>query len=316
MSDLHLDPEVEILAGRLDRALPPNDSFIPPETQDSLVNTAALLARSAHAVPELSDSARESIKAKMLMKYQTIYPPPLTAVTTPRKQRRPFAAAIKWGAAAVLAITLVGASLTPVMAASVPGDTLYPVKRWVETIELAIASAPDTRVNVYLAQAERRAEEAVRLLARRQYNSEVMTQARQSIEAAQTIALEQGENNPALLERSTQIISVLALVEAQKPNLPDQASDHANRSGGDNANNASGSAGGSAAVDTPEAVRTQRPNTGRPTVDPEETDRVIITPRPFIAPQGQGSGQGQGQGQGGGQGQGPGQGGGQGQGPG
>ena len=68
------------------------------------------------------------------------------------------------GLAAVILVILVGTSGTVIASANtLPGDVLYPVKRGVEQIQLALPLPSDTKARLNLAYAERRAEEMAAL---------------------------------------------------------------------------------------------------------------------------------------------------------
>ncbi len=199
MSEMRNTPEQ--LAARLDRALPPGTTFTPPRTKDPLVNTAIDVA--ATPFPALSDEASKRIEARMLAAFDQQYPaehgkvhsngarpstgqPPVALVSKPR--RSPVPALLRWAAAAVLILIVLSGGLSAASASAVPGDTLYPVKRAVEQVELVFARTAADRAEVLLQQARRRAEEALVLTVRREDTNAVLLEARQDLIEAERLA--------------------------------------------------------------------------------------------------------------------------------
>src|SRR5690606_23297902 len=78
------------------------------------------------------------------------------------------------------------------MAASLPGEFLYPVKLAVEKVELALAFSPEAEAVVHLQQAERRVQEANALIDRGQFNDTVFLDALSSMAASADAARESG----------------------------------------------------------------------------------------------------------------------------
>lgn len=156
MSSQYTDPE--ILARRLDQALPPDSGYLPPQTPDPLVNTAAAVARMQ--VPELRADALVRIETRMFaaLDAQT---PPLRAL--PKRRRSPYTL-LRYASVASLILVLFIMSLAPSVASSLPTQPLYFVKQTIERAELALARDDASRAQVLVTQAERRAEEALALL--------------------------------------------------------------------------------------------------------------------------------------------------------
>lgn len=141
----------------------------PTGDEDPLVDAALQVSHASH--PELSAEAQARIEAQVLAAYAQHFPEPLpaeapVAVVSPVWRWQPVMrrAAIWTAAAAVVLILLLGL-VTPAVAASAPGDWLYPVKRAVERVELALAAHPAGQAATLMTHAERRVAEVATLLA-------------------------------------------------------------------------------------------------------------------------------------------------------
>jgi hypothetical protein len=100
--------------------------------------------------PAARDAIEERLRARMVKQPA---PPPTSRPTQ--------VALTQWLqiAAALLLVTVVlGAGIATASASSLPGDLLYPVKRWGESVLLQLATGPD-RVGALLDSAQRRLEE-------------------------------------------------------------------------------------------------------------------------------------------------------------
>ncbi len=161
MSEQHSTPDV--LARRLDQALPSGKNFTPPTTPDPLVNTATEIAKLS--VPSLTSAASSRIEARMLAAFDQQHQPRVMP-----RVRRTSGIVTRWAIAACAALVLLFAGLTPSVSAAVPGEPLYTVKQFYERVELATAFSPSAQVSVYLQHANRRAEEALTLLERNQFD--------------------------------------------------------------------------------------------------------------------------------------------------
>jgi hypothetical protein len=173
MTDTMTDPRS--LADRLDAALPPDRFDIPSMSDDPLVNTAQLFA--ALPQPLLSPVTKGQIRSQVLEAYRQ-----QTHRSVSMRSRT--IAALRWAAVVgiVLMLSLVG--VTRAALASVPGDTLYPVKEVVERVELALATSDQARASVQLKHAERRAQEALVLLDRGRWSPDLVTTALDDMIAA------------------------------------------------------------------------------------------------------------------------------------
>lgn len=293
-------PDIEQLAARLDRVLPPGTSFVPPKTKDPLVNTAMEIA--AIRFPSLSNNAVNRLEARMLTAYRAQYPnangtahrngnhsstptkapPPASpAVTAPR---RAVPVALRWAAAVVLIFIIFAGSATLASAASVPGDLLYPVKRAVEQVELAVALQPSQRASIYLQHAQRRAEEALLLTARGKDAETVITEARQDIVIARQTDPTLAEA-PALEARITAINELLEAADNPPATVPPAGQDEQPEAGAPVASATTTPSHTPTATATPSLTRTLPPTatrTPRPTAT--ETEEPTRTPRPSRTP--------------------------------
>ena len=189
----------EQLANDLDVVVPPErGKLTQADGEHPLVQTASRLANAPQ--PVLSADAKARIQAKMLQAMPK---------QQPRIIRLNYIA--KWAAAVLLLmIALVGGSY-PVMASSVPGDLLYPVKREVaEPIELALATTPIDEVDVHLTQAGRRLHEAdVLFYEQQRFDMALIESAERSIQSANEIASAHNLNIEARVVSLSQRIDVL-----------------------------------------------------------------------------------------------------------
>jgi len=107
-------------------------------------------ARQAAMRPAARDALEERLRARMAER------------PARRRIRRPARAALtRWlqiSAATLLAIVVLGVGVATASASSLPGDLLYPVKRWGESVLLQLATGPG-RVGALLDSAQRRLEE-------------------------------------------------------------------------------------------------------------------------------------------------------------
>jgi hypothetical protein len=149
--------------------------------------------------------------------------------------RSPFALnsirlVVRWGVAAGLALVFLFVGLRPAVLASVPGETLYPLKQAVEQVELQFAPSAQDRAFVHLAHAERRAQEALTLVERGQLASGIMTDALDELITAAEIARTDtniGSNVILQLEArtvqvNTLVIAVLTLAD-QSDQIPQES---------------------------------------------------------------------------------------------
>ncbi len=212
-----LNPQSERLAARLDRVLPPGQSFTPPPTRDPLVNTAAYLAQTP--VPPLSAEAVQRIETRLMSAFDSLHP---------RIVRRQALNVWRWAAAACVAFFLFAGGVTASAAWSVPGDPLYGVKQVIEQVELGAAFSPAAKASVYLNHAERRAHEALLLLSREQPVESLITAARDSLSAARdSLSAEpvDADESARINSRAAQISALVERVETAEsaPVTPESA---------------------------------------------------------------------------------------------
>lgn len=174
--------EPEVLAQRLDQVLPPGKKSVPSTLPDPFINTAVLLARTE--VPSLDARASLRIESRMLEAFNAQH-----ALRLPMRSRR-AAPLLRWALVASLAIILLIVGLSPAVAASLPGEPLYSVKQFYEKIELAAATTPPARASVYLRHADRRTQEALTLLERKQFAPELVSAALADIDSATQLETE------------------------------------------------------------------------------------------------------------------------------
>jgi hypothetical protein len=177
MSEQRYDPEV--LARRLDQALPAHKQFLPPVTPDPLVNAAAEIARLS--VPTLSSEATARIEAQMLAAFAEQDHPRRASRSSAARSPRGTRSLFQFALVASLVLVVLWMGLTPAIAASLPGEPLYRVKQLYETVELSAATTPAAKANVYVQHADRRAQEALALLERHQFDPAVGTSALSNI---------------------------------------------------------------------------------------------------------------------------------------
>ncbi len=187
------------LANRLDEVLPPHRSdILEPSDADPVIQAAVRLARGPH--PVLSADAVAQIQARMLAR-------------VPR-QRKPFQRqmVLRWAAAACLIMVILVSGTATVSAQSLPGDTLYPVKRLVERGRLAL-TGDEGEVELRLKYAERRLDEFAELQADRgEINADVLDDASDEMNTAfglmeKGVGLERGYQDKlvALSERQAEL---------------------------------------------------------------------------------------------------------------
>jgi hypothetical protein len=168
----------EILARRLDQVLPPDRTNIPGQTPDPLVNMAARMA--ALWTSEPSEIAVNRMEARMLAAFDRIYR------AQPQRQPRQWVGQMsRWAAAASLVLVLLMVGATSASAGSLPGEPLYPVKLLIEGLELTFAASPDVSANLKLHHAELRAQEALTLLDRGQYDETLIQTALRDLRDAE-----------------------------------------------------------------------------------------------------------------------------------
>lgn len=96
----------------------------------------------------------------------------------------------KAAAGFVVAMVVAGLVAVPASADSLPGDTLYPVKRQVEAVQRVMALSPESRAEIYLSQAQTRLEELQQLVEQDEFEESLLDDGFDSINESITIALE------------------------------------------------------------------------------------------------------------------------------
>lgn len=189
------------LRRRLDRAIPPGTHNLPPrgpEDDDPLVEVARRLARAPHIT--LSDQAVERIEARLMAEL---------AAGAGRGQRHAplIVRTTRWlalAAAAFAVLVMLAGGAAIASADSLPGEPLYPVKRAVERVQLAIAAQadePSLRVDL----AARRVDEFAALLERDQVYPRALEESSAELERALELA------GPAVSDPLQERITNLAL---------------------------------------------------------------------------------------------------------
>jgi hypothetical protein len=169
------------LADRLDQVLPPHSTVLPDhvEAEEPAVRVAVMLARGPH--PVLSSEAVARIQTRVLGR----------AASLRRAPVRWNGRLLRWAAAACVALMILTVTSATASADSVPGDTLYPVKRLVEQGRLALSSNA-TDVSLRLDFADRRLDEFETLLNRGEVNFRSLNDALREMNSA-LVLVEQGD---------------------------------------------------------------------------------------------------------------------------
>ena len=167
------------LSQRLDRAIPPGDGALPPAGEgDPLVNAARRLAEAPPL--ELSNAALDRIEARLMAQIDALdrFQP---LATRPRRTAPHIVRLLAYVAAAWVVLVLVAGGATYASADSLPGDTLYGVKRTVEQARLALVTGPD-EASLRVELAERRLDEFSALLAQNEVYPRVLEEATDELE--------------------------------------------------------------------------------------------------------------------------------------
>lgn len=208
------------LADALDQSLPPGSAKLPPESGDPLVNAAAWMASAPR--PNLPAQAKADLQARLIQHAQQ--------QTVNRRTLRPdFRPLLRWAVVASVVLAIMAAGV-PVTLASVPGDSLYPVKQAFEQIENRFATSPSAQVTLMLTHAERRLQEAQTLLNRGQLDAALITASLDQMAAAARIVRSNADLPPQMTHevetRTLELNTTLAnlFVEAGQMNGDVQSS--------------------------------------------------------------------------------------------
>lgn len=205
------DRNPEELAQYLDELLQSSTMLSTAGADDPLVEVALQLAHDKP--PQLSKNAR----ARMLEKVHQS-----TAHAPSAKPKRtisfPVQAILRWVAVFVMFIIFMGNIAVPAMADSLPGDILYPAKLTIESIELSLATSDTTRAEVFIRQAERRLDEATKILRANIVNEQLIVNAIDNLESANQLK----PTNPMIqgqiastLNRTDNLIEQIAEIEPE-----------------------------------------------------------------------------------------------------
>lgn len=209
--------DTERLAEALDRT---------PANADRALREAITTARAVRATPRpaLSKAAHARIERRALEKFRA----------RSRRARRPVQFSFaQWAIASAVVLALIVASTGTVAASasSLPGETLYPVKRFVEGAQLVLASE-DKRPALHIAFAETRLSEIESLAAEGDIPPGLVQDLATETEAALTGALsvpveQQAETYAAIVSMTEHQQEVLARVLAKAPEPAQAALAHA-----------------------------------------------------------------------------------------
>lgn len=179
----------EELAEQLDTLLQAQETAT--VNDDPLIQTAARFA--AAPKPVLTPDAKARIRARIEA--------PNAVTTMPATQSLPW---FQWTAAAIIAVVL-GAGVFLSAANSIPGDTLYPVKKQIERIETVIQVSERQHFIMHLNKSQRRLEEYELLKARGIYETDLLTDALYHLSQASEIQAKGILNN----DHSAQVDAML-----------------------------------------------------------------------------------------------------------
>jgi hypothetical protein len=157
------------------------------QSDNPVYRTVARLSDKA-AQPQLTSTA----KAQMLQQVLDSMPTAIIPKTKPESNvLHPsfWSGLAKIAAGFVVAMLVAGLVAVPASADSLPGDALYPVKRQVEAVQVAIAFAPEARAEIHLNQAQTRLDEWQQLSNRNEYERQLLDDGLESINESVTIAL-------------------------------------------------------------------------------------------------------------------------------
>jgi hypothetical protein len=196
MSAKFPDNEHELME-RLDRAIPPHSRELGESgTADPLVEAARRLAAGPDVT--LSPAALERIEARLRQRNAELHRPARSRQqhTAPRTWQ--FGRVLRYVAAACLMVILVVAGTARASASSLPGDTLYPVKRAIEDARLAFASSGGA-AGLHVEFAGRRLDEFQKLLTRREVYPRALEEASGDLSRALNL-LADGNGSRATLD--------------------------------------------------------------------------------------------------------------------
>jgi len=206
------------LMDRLDRAIPPHSSEMgESDTGDPLVDAARRLAAGPDVT--LSPAALDRIEARLRQRNAVLHRPARSRSMRPGPASRTwqFGRVLRYMAAACMVLILVAAGTARASANSLPGDTLYPVKRAIEDTRLTLAS-PSAEASLRVDFAGRRMNEFQKLLAERQIYPRVLEDASGDLSRALNLLAEGYGSRTTLDPRIAELTHrQIQLVEAARP---------------------------------------------------------------------------------------------------
>jgi hypothetical protein len=222
--------EARQLMNELDRLIPPHST----ETQtsaDPLIQAARHLAQGPDI--KLSAASLDRIEARLRartieMHAEPVKPlPPRPAARPATRRFSPYRSLWRYAVAACLILALVvSAGVTKVSASSLPGETLYPVKRAVESGRLALVSdngEPGLRVDL----ASRRLDEFKALLERDEVYPQALEEADDHLDRALELMARGYGNRAALSVRVSNLLDrQTTLITQAVPQASDRQRQH------------------------------------------------------------------------------------------
>lgn len=202
-----LDPQE--LGDLLDALLPAGQYNIPDEVDDALAQAAMAVSKSEH--PQLNADASARILERVQGANRELHNKPNPPAQKSRLIRFPIQALTRWVAALLIAFILLNNLAIPAMAASLPGDILYPVKKVLESVELQLASNEDQLADLYLVQAERRIEEAQVLLDRETVNTDLISTAIDNVSHA-TSLVDMDDSQPISIHKDIVVERIAGVI--------------------------------------------------------------------------------------------------------
>jgi hypothetical protein len=272
------------LIERLDRALPPHTKTVVEDDSDPLIEAARRLAQGPDV--RLTDETKRRIEMRLRQQVAAQRSPARPRTST----RSIWWQTLRYAAVVALVIALAVTGLTSASASSLPGDRLYPVKRTVEDVRLALSSR-NSQASLHVDFAQRRINEFEELLLkRREYYPRALADASSELTSALNL-LAQGHGSRASLDpqvaelahRQARLVvraDALKLSRAQRQQLEQIA-------GENKIIQQRLVTEGSVPGFVPDATATPTPtatSTATPTATPTETPTPTFTPTPSYTP--------------------------------
>lgn len=196
------------LAQYLDELLQSAGSISPDEIDDPLAEVAMQLAQDTP--PKLDTAMRARMREKVQQAHHT-------RTTSKRTIQFPTQTVLRWVAVLAIFVVLLNNVAVPAMADSLPGDALYPVKLAIESVELGLTTSDEIRADVYIRQAERRIEEAQRLLDADIVNTQLITQAINNLSNADQLVTDTSTTHRQIVSVTDHTVQFVAQVAERDP---------------------------------------------------------------------------------------------------